>query len=168
MINRVKISIFIICLICISSGCEHNEEIIVPMVELYEDYVDCNDDYIVEIKEIDNELVCDVIQENKVISRLWCEESDIDPDMIAVGRKGYYLLDNSSRNTQIFVVDFESKVKTKKKTPSYVNSIFCKNGYVFLTQNIKTYFDGTDVEYFFPKRSLLKIYKYLQRKMRVL
>lgn len=134
----------IIMILC--SGCSYNEEIIIPVVTLFVNYVDCNQDYIVEIRESDDGSVIDVIQEGTVISQLQC---DIEPEMVAVGQNGYYLLNKSENN--IIIVNFDSEIIAKKKIPEDVNNVSCKNGYVFLGKYSQKYLDEINANYFFAE-----------------
>lgn len=128
------------------SGCSYNQDIKIPEVTLFEDYVDCNQDYIVEIRESDDGSVIDVIQEGTIISQL---QYDAEPDMVAVGQKGYYLLDKWEGI--LFIVNFDSEIIEKKKIPEDVNSVFCKNGYVFLGIYSQNYLDQIIADYFFAE-----------------
>ena len=145
-IKGMKKIIFLIIIMILCSGCSYNDDIIIPIVTLFEDNVDCNQDYIVEIRESDDGSVIDVIQEGTVISQL---QYDTEPEMVAVGQKGYYLLDKSK--DIIIIVNFDSEIIAERKIPEDVNSVFCKNGYVFLGKYSQKYLDQIIADYFFAE-----------------
>lgn len=130
-------------LMILCSGCSYNRDIKIPSVDLFEDYVDCNQDYIVQIRESDEGSVIDVIQEGAVISQL---QYDAEPDMVAVGQNGYYLLDKWEG--VLIIVNFDSEIIEKKKIPGDVNRVFCRNGYVFLGIYLENYLDQIIADYF--------------------
>lgn len=137
-------------LIILSSGCTYGKDIIIPAVTLFEDYVDCNKEYIVNISESN---VVSVIKEGKIVSQLECNASSIEPKLVAVGQKGYYLLDDLTEDTMI-VVNFDSEIIARKKIPRDINSISCMNGYVFLEKFPEKYLDCINAEYYFEEDNL--------------
>lgn len=133
-------------LIILGGGCTHNKDIIIPTVSLYNDYVDCNEEYVVKMSEPDSGVVIDVVKEGKPVSQLKCDVYGIEPRFVAVGQNGYYLLD-WEEGTMV-VVGFDSEIITKKRIPEDVNGISCKNGYVFLGKFPARYVDGINADYF--------------------
>lgn len=149
MKNGIKVTIVLCISIIICSGCSFGEHMLMPMVDLYDDeHIDCNEDYIVEIKEVDDVLVVEVTQEGKVVSQLQCDENAANPKMIAVGQNGYYLLDESAEEIILVIVNFDSQIIAKKRIPSDVNEVFCRNGYVFLARYSERYFGEINADYF--------------------
>lgn len=150
MKRNINIIILLSILIILNSGCIYNEDIIIPTVALFEDYVDCNKEYIVKISDSNDKFVIDVIKEGKIVSQLQCDAYGIEPRLVAVGQKGYYLLDDLAEDIMI-AVNFDSEIIARKKIPRDVNSISCKNGYVFLEKFPERYLDVINGEYFFEE-----------------
>ncbi|MCM1237474.1 MAG: hypothetical protein NC489_45995 [Ruminococcus flavefaciens] len=143
----MKRIVFLLLLMIFCSGCSFNKDIKIPSVDLYDDFVDCNQDYIVVMRRSDDGSVIHVIQEGTVISQLQC---DAEPIMVAVGQNSYYLLDEWERT--LFIVNFDSEIIAKKKIPKDVDTVFCRNGFVFLGKySEKNYLGQMIADYFFAE-----------------
>lgn len=127
-------------------GCTFNKDIIIPSVSLYDDYVDCNEEYVVKMSEPDSGVVIDVVKAGKPVSQLKCDGYGIEPRFVAVGQNGYYLLDEEEGI--MVVAGFDSEIITEKRIPEDVNGISCRNGYVFLGKLPARYVDGINADYF--------------------
>lgn len=153
MKRNTKIIILLSVFIILSLGCTYNGNIIIPTVTLFENYVDCNKDYIVKIRESHDKLVIDVIKEEEIVSQLQCDTYDIEPRLVAVGQNGYYLLDDLEEDIMI-AVNFDSKIIARKKIPPDINSISCKNGYIFFEKFPEKYLDVINGEYFLEEDNI--------------
>ncbi|MCM1246610.1 MAG: hypothetical protein NC293_13285 [Roseburia sp.] len=153
MKKNILYLVLVTTLIILGEGCTY-KNIIIPAVSLYDDYVDCNEEYVVKMSETDNGDVVDVVKEGKLVSQLKCDIYGIEPRFVAVGQNGYYLLDWEEGT--MFVVGFDSEIIAKKIIPEDVNGISCKNGYVFLGKFPARYVDGINADYFLEEEYVME------------